>query len=166
VRTFIALAAIVGVVTECVLAGVLRGNFASLSTYSIQSNLIIAVVFTFSAVQILRGLTPWKSLTIIERSARLWVYVTGLGFHFLVSSNWHPRGIQGMANLLLHYVVPIGAFAAWLLCEQKGCYRVREFWVWASYPLLGAADTEDVKPDKRYRAIRHTDIWYHFHQAQ
>jgi hypothetical protein len=137
-RIAIASAAFAGVAIESFFFVVPRGNFNFLFYYTIQSNLILAVVFTLTAVRILNGETPGPRLAIFERSARVWICMTGLGFHFLLSALWHPPGIRGVANMLLHYVVPIGSFGSWLLFEPKGRYRVREIVVWLSYPLLYA----------------------------
>jgi len=138
-RLFVALAGAVGLAIQATQAG--TEGWRLLFYYTNQSNFIITVVFLGSAIQLWRGPSQWRWLAIIERSAHLWIYVTGLAFHFLLSAYWQPQGLRGVANLLLHYAVPIGAFVAWLVFHQKGNYRLRELWIWASYPVLYLAFT-------------------------
>jgi hypothetical protein len=133
-RLVVALAGIVGLGIQIAHAKLENGQL--FYYYTTQSNLIITVVFLCSAVQLWRGSDGWKWLAVVERSAHLWVYVTGIVFHLLLSRYWNPDGLRGVGNVLLHYVVPIGAFLAWLVCHQKGRYRMREIGIWASYPVL------------------------------
>jgi hypothetical protein len=133
-RLLVALAGAVGLAIQVTQAG--HEGWRLAFYYTNQSNFIITVVFLCSGIQLWRGPSQWRWLAVIERSAHLWIYVTGLAFHFLLSAYWHPPGLRGVANLLLHYAVPIGAFVAWLFFHQKGNYRLRELWIWASYPVI------------------------------
>lgn len=134
VRLLVALAGAVGLAIQATQAG--EEGWHLLFFYTNQSNFILTVVFLCSAIQLWRGSGQTRWLAVVERSAHLWIYVTGLAFHFLLSAYWQPQGLRGVANLLLHYAVPIGAFLAWLLFHQKGHYRLRELWIWVSYPVL------------------------------
>jgi|GEM_PF-2505235 len=138
-RLLVAFAGAVGLAIQATQAG--NEGWRLLFYYTNQSNFIITVVFFCSAIQLWRRSGQHRWLAVIERSAHLWIYVTGLAFHFLLSAYWQPQGLRGVANLLLHYAVPIGAFVAWLLFHQKGNYRLRELWIWASYPVLYLAFT-------------------------
>lgn len=111
------------------------GRFNLFSYFTIQSNLVVAFAFIAVSVAVLRNRPSSPAMLVVERAARVWIVITGLAFHFLLSASYHSVGIRGFANALLHYVVPIGAVLEWIILEPKGRYRVREAWLWIAYPF-------------------------------
>ena len=138
-KLLVALAALVGVAIQIQVSADPLGKLNLLSYFTIQSNIIVGVVFLASAVKTLGGGEPGRALAALERSARVWIWMTGLAFHFLLSRVWHPVGIQALANFLVHYAVPAGALLSWIVFERKGGHRIGDIVVIAAYPLLYAA---------------------------
>jgi hypothetical protein len=134
-KLLVAAGALTGIFLDFAFWNGVRGSITLASYFTEQSNLIIAIVFIFTGFGALAGRQTGKALAALERCARVWIVMTGLAFHFLLSAIYHPEGALGAANLLAHYVVPIGSFLIWLFLEPKGSYKIGELGLWISYPL-------------------------------
>ncbi len=112
-----------------------NSGFNLLSYFTIQSNLIVAVTLALNIFY--RNDVPgW--LKVLKSGAAIWILVTGLVFHFLLSQIYHPAGILMFSNILLHYIVPIGVQLNWLIFEEKDTYRHKFTFIWIGYPTLYA----------------------------
>jgi len=58
----------------------------------------------------------------------------GLSYHFLLRNTWNPEGMQWLADVLLHYAVPVMYVLYWGAVLRKGSLR------W-TYPLWWSAYT-------------------------
>lgn len=132
-RLVVALLALVGLAIQVFGTGRSLAQLAHY--YTNQSNGIVMLVLLGGAMRAAGVGVRWEWVGVVERSAYLWVYVTGIVFHWLLSAYWRPGGLEGVANVLLHYAVPIGVLVCWLAGHEKGHYRLAEVGVWASYPL-------------------------------
>lgn len=104
--------------------------------YTIQSNGLVALAAGWYVYQHGRGRPASRGLLLFKSGTTLWILVTGIVFHFLLSARWHPTGWLGFANVALHYLTPLGLTLHWLLFEPKGRYEWRFALYWLSYPLL------------------------------
>ena len=128
-------AASAGVVLQIVFQKGPNSGLNLLSYFTIQSNLIVAVALSLN---IYYRANPPGWLAALKSGAAIWILVTGLVFHFLLSKVYHPVGILMFANILLHYIVPAGAQINWLIFEVKGTYRHKFTFIWIAYPTLYA----------------------------
>ncbi len=134
-QLFIISAAVTAVCVEIILQKGPNTGLNLLSYFTIQSNIIVAVTLALNVYY--RTNTPgW--LIVLKSGAAIWILVTGLVFHFLLSQVYHPVGIFMFSNILLHYVVPIGVQLNWLIFEEKGTYRHRFTFIWIGYPTIYA----------------------------
>ncbi len=106
------------------------------SYYTIQSNLLVAVAMVFSIRMLVKNQEDSSFLVIFKSGAVLWILVTGIVYHFMLSGLVHFQGLTAFAVLALHYVTPLGLVANWLIFEKKGRYRYIFTLYWLSYPLL------------------------------
>ncbi|MFF1378352.1 Pr6Pr family membrane protein [Streptomyces sp. NPDC058308] len=144
-RALIALAAVTGIVIDLVIGSPPR----VLSYFTIQSNVLVAVVLGLAAWRAWRGrhpLPPW-----ISGGTVLFIAITGLVYHLILAndasgfsmtddaetlsampamSGWHS-----LSNQLLHTVTPIGVALDWLLLTRPGGLRLRHAGLWLLYPL-------------------------------
>lgn len=128
-------AAVAGVVLQIAFQEGPNFNLNSLSYFTIQSNLIVAAALSLN---ICYRTNPPVWLAALKSGASIWILVTGLVFHFLLSGSYHPVGILMIANILLHYIVPAGVQINWLIFEVKGTYRHKFSFLWIAYPALYA----------------------------
>ena len=91
----------------------IRGVVNTLSYFTVLTNLIVALVTTASA---LRGeldsfLTRPGTMTAVA----VYIFVVGLVYSLFLRSIWDPTGLQLVADVALHDVVPVLYVLYWLI---------------------------------------------------
>ncbi|UQI48702.1 Pr6Pr family membrane protein [Streptomyces sp. HU2014] len=137
-RALVALAALTGIVLDSVDSDDLGRLF---SYFTIQSNILVAVTFAWAAQ---RAWTARHALSPrITGAALLFISITGLVFHFVLSNDSsgfsmtsERTPLESIANQLLHTVTPLAAALDWLLLTAPGGFLLRHAWQWLAYPLL------------------------------
>ncbi|MGH4033142.1 Pr6Pr family membrane protein [Actinomycetota bacterium Odt1-20B] len=140
-RALVALAALTGIVIDLVLADSVP---RVLSYFTVQSNVLVAVVFAVSAWRAWAArppLLPW-----LTGGTLLFISITGLVYHFVLANDASSFSMTGdeaapltgwhsVSNQLLHTVTPLGALANWLFLIRPGGLRLRHAGLWLLYPL-------------------------------
>ncbi|MFF4409903.1 Pr6Pr family membrane protein [Streptomyces sp. NPDC001404] len=137
-RALVSLAALTGVAFDVTDSHDLGRLF---SYFTVQSNLLIALVFAWSAHRAWTA-RPAASPR-ITGAALLYICITGIVFHFVLdnaSSGFSMTAdrtqLESIANQLLHTVTPIAAVLDWLLLTAPGRFRFVFAAQWLVYPLL------------------------------
>lgn len=117
-------------------SGVLGGaGWATLeyfSYFTILSNLIVLVVATSFA----RGAAPsWWASASARGAAALYIGVTGGIYALVLSGLWAPTGLQWLADVALHYAVPLAYLGWWLLVAPHGGLTAIDALRWLAFPL-------------------------------
>ncbi|MFI6337775.1 Pr6Pr family membrane protein [Streptomyces sp. NPDC050535] len=138
-RILVALAAATGVAIDLILGSPLR----VLSYFTVQSSLLVAVVFTASACRAWTARRPLPG--VMTGGTLLYVLITGLVYHLILANESSvfsmtgdaapPTGWQAVANHLLHTVTPIAAVVDWLLLTRPAPLAFRHAAAWLLYPL-------------------------------
>ncbi|MFD4477234.1 Pr6Pr family membrane protein [Streptomyces sp. NPDC058471] len=139
-RALVALAAITGIAIDLYVGSPLR----VLSYFTIQSNVLVAVVFTLSARQAWQGRRPLPP--VVTGGTLLFISITGLVYHLILANDASSFSMTGdaatalsgwrtLSNNLLHTVTPIGAVLNWLLLTTPGTLQLRHAARWMLYPL-------------------------------
>ncbi|WAZ23120.1 Pr6Pr family membrane protein [Streptomyces cinnabarinus] len=138
-RLLIALAAAGAVTIELVLSSPAR----VLSYFTVQSNILLALVMLFAARRAWSARRPLPSA--LTGAALLYVAITGLVYHLLLANAASPFSMTGeavpptgwhaVANHVLHTVTPIAAALDWLLLTAPGALHLRQAAGWLLYPL-------------------------------
>jgi hypothetical protein len=127
--------AFTGVILEIIFQQGPNTGLNLLSYFTIQSNLIVGSALAFNVYY--RSETP-QWLNILKSGALIWILVTGLVFHFLLSQLYHPVGIPAYSNIILHYIVPAAVLFNWIIFEIKGTLRHSFTFIWIGYPSVYA----------------------------
>ncbi|KUL55557.1 integral membrane regulator [Streptomyces sp. NRRL F-4489] len=138
---FRALAALTGA-TGIVLDTVASHDLGRLFSYfTIQSNILLALVFAWSAHRAWTG-RPALSPR-ITGAALLYICITGLVFHFVLSNDAsgfamtsHRTPLETAASQLLHTATPLAAVLDWLFLTARATFLVRYAGLWLAYPIL------------------------------
>lgn len=106
------------------------------SFFTILTNILVALALTGSLLSPRTSLARWSASEGVRAAVAMYIAVVGLIYHFLLAPNWHPTGASLIANVLLHYVMPVAFVVDWLVFTPKG----RLGWIdpvkWLIYPVL------------------------------
>ncbi|MEU9124967.1 Pr6Pr family membrane protein [Streptomyces sp. NPDC048506] len=137
-RTLAALTGVTGLALDMIASHDLGRLF---SYFTIQSNILLAVVFAWSACRAWTG-RPALSPR-ITGAALLYICITGLVFHFVLSNDSsgfsmtsHRTPLETAASQLLHTATPLAAVLDWLVLTAPGSFLLRRAWQWLAYPFL------------------------------
>ncbi|MDT0452766.1 Pr6Pr family membrane protein [Streptomyces hesseae] len=137
-RALIALAALTGIALDTIESGDLLRLF---SYFTIQSNILLAIACAWSAHRAWTG-RPALSPR-ITGGALLYISITGLVFHFVLSNDSsgfamtsERTPLESIANHLLHTATPLAAALDWLVLTAPGAFLLRHAGQWLLYPLL------------------------------
>lgn len=142
-RMLVALTAAAAVALELTLGSPLR----TLSHFAVQSNILLALVFTLSARRAWTARRPLPSG--LTGAALLYAVTTGLVYHLLLANEASPFALPGVltgeaaaptgwhaiTNQVLHTATPVAALLDWLLLTAPGQLRLRRAANWLVYPL-------------------------------
>ncbi|WP_415948327.1 Pr6Pr family membrane protein [Streptomyces sp. KLOTTS4A1] len=140
-RALISLAALTGIAINLLLSD---STLRVLSYFTIQTNILVAVVFALAARRAWKGDPPlpaWATTGTV-----LYISITGLVYHAILANassgfsmtDETAAGLTGWreaANQLLHTATPLAAVADWLLLTRPGGLRPRHAALWLLYPL-------------------------------
>ena len=104
--------------------------------FTILTNLLVAVTLSLqqgaaSRTRAGRFFTRPSVLAGVATSIAL----VGLGYHVLIREVWSPQGMQWVADLLLHYIVPAAYVAWWLVAAPKDGLTLTSPLRWAVWPI-------------------------------
>ncbi|CAL9512485.1 hypothetical protein SUDANB1_03656 [Streptomyces sp. enrichment culture] len=138
-RLLVALAAAGGVTLELLLGDPSR----ALSHFTIQSNMLLALVMVLSAR---RAWTPGRPLPgAVQGATLLYVVIAALVHRLLLANEASPfslagetaapTGLAALSDAVLHTVTPIAAVLDWLLLTSPGRIHLRQAGTWLLYPM-------------------------------
>ncbi|MGW6210773.1 Pr6Pr family membrane protein [Streptomyces sp. NBC_00198] len=138
-RILVALAAAAGVAIDVKLGSPVR----VLSYFTIQTNLLVALVFAASARRAWSARRPLPG--VLTGGTLIYISITGLVYHLLLANESSPFSMTGggdtlsgwhaVANHLLHTVTPIAVVLDWLLLTRPAPLAFRNAVTWLLYPL-------------------------------
>lgn len=138
-RLLVALVAAAGVAIEMRLGSPLH----VLSYFTIQANLLVALVFAASARQAWTARRPLPA--VLTGGTLLYISITGLVYHLILtdpSSGFSMTGgiapltaWQTVSNQILNTAIPIAAVIDWLLLTRPAPFALRHATTWLLYPL-------------------------------
>ncbi|MGW3097832.1 Pr6Pr family membrane protein [Streptomyces sp. NPDC001102] len=138
-RLLVALAAAGAVTIELLLGSPVR----VLSYFTIQSNLLLALVLILSARRAWSARRPLPSG--LTGAALLYITITGLVYHLLLARGSRPFAMNGetapptgwhwVTDQILHTAIPVAAALDWLLLTAPGRLHLRQAATWLLYPL-------------------------------
>jgi hypothetical protein len=111
----------------------IRAVADTLSYFTVLTNLVVALVTTASA---LRGeLDSFLTRPGTMTATAVYIFVVGLVYSLFLRSVWDPTGLNKLADVLLHDVVPVLYVVYWLIfVPKKNLSWVQPFY-WLIYPL-------------------------------
>ncbi len=112
-----------------------HGLVAFLGYFTVLSNLFVALVATAGARRRMRDRPRGLYRATVVGCATTAIVVVGVGYHLLLREAWDPQGAQKLADMLLHYAVPIGAVLHWLSYPHTERLHWPAPLTWCLYPI-------------------------------
>jgi hypothetical protein len=114
----------------------IAGIAAYLSFFTIVTNLIVAVGLSFS---LCLPESPWGrffSRPGVTAATTAYIVLVGAVYSLLLRHAWDPEGMQKVADILLHDVVPLLYVVCWLIFLPKSRLPWKTALSWLVYPLV------------------------------
>ena len=107
-----------------------HGLLMYLGYFTVLTNLLVMVVALRGAGALDGGRDhPWRGAAVTS------IVVVGLAYHLLLRKVWDPQGLQLVADILLHYAVPLATLAWWLALPPLKRFAPRQPLLWLAWPL-------------------------------
>jgi len=132
-----------GVLLQCYLT--LKQSFANgktlgdglwifLSYFTVLTNLLVCTSLTAALTSASSTIGKACLRPTLTTGLATSIVFVGLGYHFLLRNSWNPQGMQWVADVLLHYVVPVLYVIYWWLDSRKAPLRWTQPLIWSAYP--------------------------------
>lgn len=107
-----------------------------LSYMTIWTNILVA--FCFGSVAVFPGtrLGAFFNRPSLHAATFVYIIVVGVSYLFLLSHIWEPQGWQYVADVLLHYAVPVLFVVYWLFLAEKVLVPFDRAIRWLFYPAV------------------------------
>jgi len=102
------------------------------SFFTILTNLLVALVFTFVAIRPDGG--GFFRCPSVQAATTVYIAIVGLCYHLLLRRLWNPQGGQLVADILLHYVMPVGYVLYWFFFAPRTGLHWKDAVAWLVYP--------------------------------
>lgn len=104
------------------------------SYFTILTNLLVAVVLTLSLRR--SSLGDFASRSAVQTATAAYIAIVGIVFSLLLRNLWDTQGLQKVANILLHDLIPTLYLLYWMTWGCKSRLRFSNALAWLAYPLL------------------------------
>lgn len=119
----------------------LRAIFRYFSFFTILTNLLVAVGLGFRFVF---SESRWGRFFLrpeVQSATAVYIAMVGIVYTLLLRQLWNPQGVQKIADVLLHDVVPAAYCLFWMMFVPKATLRWRHPMQWLAYPVAYMAYT-------------------------
>ena len=102
--------------------------------FTILTNLLVATVLSASLFP--QRLGSWLSSVNVKSATATYIAMVGIVYTLVLHSLWDPEGLQRVADVVLHDVVPVSYVLYWVVLVEKGSLRWSGAARWLIYPAL------------------------------
>jgi hypothetical protein len=111
-----------------------RSTLRFFSYFTVQANILVVLMLMAFALR--PKIEEW-AVHPFERSAiASYIVVVALVYVTTLRELWSPQGAQWLADVLLHYVMPLAYLAFWLVVMRKAGLRWYDPLLWLIYPVF------------------------------
>lgn len=113
--------------------GVLVNYF---SFFTILINLLVALTLTISLFWVASAWGRFFSHATVQTGVAIYIALVGTIYWLLLRHLWSLVGMQKLADVLLHDVVPVAYVLYWLIFVPKAGLRWKDALLWLVYPVV------------------------------
>lgn len=105
------------------------------SYFTILTNLFLAGSLTLPRLLPGAALSRFLERPGVRSASLTYIVIVGAVYELLLRHLWSPSGLQWLADLLLHDVIPLGYFVYWVRYVPPARLRWRDALVWLIFPV-------------------------------
>jgi hypothetical protein len=115
---------------------VVDGLVAFFGYFTVATNIFVALASTLPLTFGRSRLGRWFGTSMVLGCATTAIALVGIVYHWLVRNVWAPEGLQWLADVMLHYAVPIAFFVYWILFPPRQELPLWAPLAWCIYPII------------------------------
>lgn len=115
---------------------VAAGLTAFFGFFTVLTNIFVALLSTLPLACGGTRAGRWFGTDTMRGCATTAIVFVGIAYHFLLRNLWAPEGGQWVADMTLHYAVPIALFAYWIWRPPRQPIPALAPLSWSLYPAL------------------------------
>lgn len=116
-----------------------RGIVDFLGFFTVLTNILICVTLTIPRMAPTSAPGRFFSRPSVGAGVATSISLVGIAYHLLLRNVWAPEGLQWLADVLLHYAVPLLYVVHWWLAAPKASLRWVDPLIWCTYPAAYCA---------------------------
>lgn len=115
--------------------GILLGSLRYFSFFTILSNLLVALTTTYALLRKPSVLRNFFTSPLVRGGAALCIGITLCIYFAVLAATWAPQGPQWLADVTLHYAVPVLYLAWWGACVPHDRLLWTDVLRWLLFPV-------------------------------
>jgi hypothetical protein len=116
--------------------GLVGGIVSYLGYFTILTNLLVCLSLTLPLAWPSTAAGRFFARSDVTAGVATSIVFVSLAYHFLLRNTWNPQGLQLIADVLLHYVMPALFLLYWWFNFPKGALRWTYPLIWGLYPTV------------------------------
>jgi hypothetical protein len=111
------------------------GLVVYLGFFTVLTNILVAVALTAPAVAPRSAAGRFFADASVLGGVATSIAMVGLAYHVLLREIWAPQGMQWLADVLLHYVIPAAFVVWWFAAAPKARFSYAAPLRWTVWPI-------------------------------
>jgi hypothetical protein len=111
------------------------GLVVYLGYFTVLTNLLVAVSLSWPLLGPRSSPGRWFQRPGVASAIAVSIAIVGLAYHLLLRHIWAPQGLQWLADVTLHYAVPLLCMVHWWFCVPPARMAWHAPLAWAAWPL-------------------------------
>jgi len=112
------------------------GLVAYFGYFTILTNIFVALASTTPLIVGNARLGRWFGKGFVLGCATTAILLAGIVYHVLLRHLWNPTGLQLIADMMLHYMVPFVLFMYWIFFAPTQKLSIWAPLAWCIYPIF------------------------------
>lgn len=113
----------------------LDGLVVYLGYFTVLTNSLVAVSLSWLLLSPHSAPGRWFQRPGVASAIAVSIAIVGLAYHLLLRHVWNPQGLQWLADVTLHYAVPLLCLVHWWFSVPPARMAWHAPLVWAAWPL-------------------------------
>ena len=106
------------------------------SYFTILTNVLVALSLTLSLRAPSPSVAKVFSIGSVKTAIAVYIIIVGIVYNLLLRQMWDPKGLQLVADILLHQVIPVAYTVYWVAFIPKSGLHWKQPFLWLMYPLI------------------------------